>query len=377
LTRANINALGDRLIRSPGLVPRPIVQEVQIGHTLKVTRRETRIIVCFSVTCCKERNDFEPAGVLGANRIYPHVMVMSSEQLKTVTTTIRIVRDGSSPHAGAIPGSPDMMLPDIGPIWFNDANDVPSLLGTPGLPFWDRFFTHYDLDPFASGATSVVMVDPSRGARSGIKQVVLEDDDGNSKYVPISFEKVRGQGEFDNIHMAPKMAISATARVPPGLRTDKIAMAPFCVHDCLHMHTRWGKIGAPNKPQLGFDGDAPYSKFGAPTVPPDQTVRVNLKKPATLEYVATAGPSVAASRWNVFLHHGFGYANDIFLHQMLSIARASVQAATIISPLIGDPLPSASDSFAAFYWKLRFFAPDGKDPMMERLKFDLEACRRL
>ena len=51
-----------------------------------------RMIVCVSLVCCKERANFEPGGVLGAGRIYPLVMVMSSLHLDSVRASVRLTR---------------------------------------------------------------------------------------------------------------------------------------------------------------------------------------------------------------------------------------------------------------------------------------------
>ena len=58
-----------------------------------------------------------------------------------------------------------------------------------------------------------------------------------------SVRKLGGQGEFDNLHIAPRMTVKPDLlKLNPKLQgLDSIVMAPFCIHDCFHMHWRWGE----------------------------------------------------------------------------------------------------------------------------------------
>ena len=106
-----------------------------------------------------------------------------------------------------------------------------------------------------------------------------------------------GQGEFDNVHIAPKMFVPASAidwpdfgvAGPPSMRrayesVKEITMAPFCVHDCLHMHVRWGEWIGTNvftsdpafRGWVGDDLPNDDNGSGLPLVPANQKITLKL-----------------------------------------------------------------------------------------------------
>ena len=174
--------------------------------------------------------------------------------------------------------------------------------------------------------------------------------------------KLPRQGAFDNMHVAPRMRMSPNANILRGLRTEDIAMAPFCVHDCLHMHFRWGMAGSA-KWSRGFnDKYEPYSVDGATLVPHDQKVIVTCLSPSSFVYEGRVDAKVPAGRTTTFFHHGMSYANEVWSSVKVGMARASVDAFSA-----GFPFPidlRASTSWATFYWHLRF---GGKTMPVERL----------
>ena len=91
------------------------------------------------------------------------------------------------------------------------------------------------------------------------------------------FDKLAGQGAYDNLHLAPRMKF--TSKVATGPTIPDIVMAPFCINDCFNTHTRWGTLngGLPESNQ-GFSGRVPYQVSGAPLVPGNQTVWISLTK---------------------------------------------------------------------------------------------------
>ena len=117
------------------------------------------VLVVVSFVCCKERNDFEPFGVLGAGRIYPTVMVMANKPLEGLTAEIIVNRPEKTPHTEM---DGEKMLPPLRASFFADRNE--SVL----LPFWDGIFSHYLIDP-TSG--NYAMVDPTKPGRSIDKAV--------------------------------------------------------------------------------------------------------------------------------------------------------------------------------------------------------------
>ena len=121
--------------------------------------------------------------------------------------------------------------------------------------------------------------------------------------------KTAGQGEFDNLHIAPKMVVRpqyvTSKRIPKEklLGLDRITMAPFCFHDCLHMHVRWG-AGDNDAQNRGWrDEETPNALAGAPLVPTNQKVTLNLLSPTSFEYIAEA-QGVRAGTWQIMLHDG-------------------------------------------------------------------------
>jgi hypothetical protein len=129
------------------------------------------------------------------------------------------------------------------------------------------------------------------------------------------------QGEYDNLHIAPTMvAPSAILDAMPNdawrESISTIAMAPFCVHDCFHTHWRWSEptgttfgiffsksLGPEN---MGWGAKGPNTEPDAPMVPHNQGVVIECEG-GKFTYTATAH-RVAPLEWQVFFHHGSGYA---------------------------------------------------------------------
>jgi hypothetical protein len=96
-------------------------------------------------------------------------------------------------------------------------------------------------------------------------------------------------------------------------------MAPFCSHDCLHIHWRWSPDS--NAWVHGWSSVAPFQDSGAPLVPQNQEVFIETPSANVFVYHAiaypTADPADDGSRtlrentWQVFMHHGGAYAQGI------------------------------------------------------------------
>ena len=91
----------------------------------------------------------------------------------------------------------------IGSAFFTDRNN----LGYPGRPLWSEIFDYYYLDPPAGKYTLVTPSD--RGQRRTIPDCITVNERSTVLSVKDTSDrdvvKVAGQGEFDNIHMAPRM----------------------------------------------------------------------------------------------------------------------------------------------------------------------------
>ena len=404
-----------------------------------------RVLVIVSLTTCKQAEDFAPGGIVGMGRIYPHIMVMSSMPLSMIEATVRVNRaetsistnDAVEPPAdigdkhvdqteglkgccGTYDRDPHALPDKINSVFFADANDFSiSTLKDPPLPFWSNFFAYYLLDAHQTMGnqtiTAVTRAENRWKVREEMDLIVRQPVTGPSDYAKLI--KQPCQGEFDNLHMAPKMKLHKVKRaiyidsspqldnlptailggskrvskvidIPlASLNLDDISMAPFCSHDCFHTHWRWGK-DATDKAQLGFAGKVPYKKAGAPLIPDNQSVKLWLRAPNLLTYSATVwaqeNKPIGANEWQVIMHHGSAYALDITAYVLAYLAKFSVDFFAGSPMFFADdnletPITSAM-SFSAFYWKLRWQVVPGSDgpKLQERvLNKDLSAARKL
>ncbi|HWL88545.1 MAG TPA: hypothetical protein VNO21_22230, partial [Polyangiaceae bacterium] len=336
------------------------------------------VIVAFSLTTCREATDFFPGKLLGTARIYPHVMVTSNIPMIRVETKVVVDRPPTTQKHSPVKPDDVGMQDDIGAIFFADTNtvrawyaDVDLEKAPPPLPLWNNFFDYYDLKPPIG--QPILCVDKSKPMRHVERSILRQNASGAYDAEP--FTKLARQGAYDNLHLAPKM----TLRRKDGVE-DPIAMAPFCVHDCLHTHFRWGII-APKPPKIiyGFEGRKPYAKAGAPLVPANQNVWITLKNASSFYYHAIAEGPAEPATWNVFFHHGMAYLLSVADPFNVGLARNGVAALArarwepftgvglaVVPPLpIPVPLPAVvpepvlkdidpTSSWAAFYWRLQF-----------------------
>jgi hypothetical protein len=190
--------------------------------------------------------------------------------------------------------------------------------------------------------------------------------------------KLARQGEFDSVHIAPKMIASpSVVEKHPHLAETlrNIAMAPFCIHDCLHTHWRWYDGFRPKKWTAGWSGTAenpgdPYAEPNAPQVPPNQQVRMTLigqcGTPQGYKYDAVAR-NPQAGKWQVIFHHGAAYALDTsaFLGGVLPKA----MQAFLMQMEGGGLVPGDwfQPRWSLFYWHLRYALLGGGTEAHERL----------
>jgi hypothetical protein len=190
--------------------------------------------------------------------------------------------------------------------------------------------------------------------------------------------KLPGQGTFDNLHLAPRMKAHAVVGQPPmtdpswqsSLDTlDKIRMAPFCEHDCMHTHWRWGTAfkdhpAAPNQqPLRGFAANAdarfsgtgkPYQVVGNAMVPLNQNLDIAFGSNQQLVYSAQIS-NVAPGVWQPVYHHGSAYA--------LGFTAVGAGAHAIAKEMVGS-----SQEASELYWNMRYQAT--VDGALERVVLD-------
>ena len=350
----------------------PLDQPKTLENTVTAVPQRHFVVIVFGFTTTKERGDFEPGGVLGAGRIYPHVMVLSSRAMVSAESTIHIKR----PAQGM---THDGMDGQIGPLLATDANEMYKPIPFGAVPLWSNVFDYVVANPLkaigligqddmdARGSNWMTVVDPTKKQRTIIGKIQRETDTHVPDMVaPANFTKLAMQGEFDNLHLAPGMIYAP----PVGPKEYGIKMAPFCVHDCFHTHFRWGSFlkGVQDLPKSdkGFIGRIPYGGHnplgstgdGMPLVPFDQTVKIGLTGPSTFRYFAETTPgqgwgSVYAGTWTVFNHHGSGYALGITSETKWQAAGVGVAA--YMSALL-EPVPffDPIHSIPAFYFRLRW-----------------------
>jgi hypothetical protein len=386
--------------RSPSSISAPPAV-VSVHQSVDVYMAPTWVIVAFGFTTCKERADFEPGRVLGAGRMYPHVMVACNHAATEVECKIHVVRPATTAHSAEHGMAHPEMNHELRAVMFADTNEsqsiVPDFIPGP-LPIWSNFFDYYDLHPPVG--TEFKFVDPKRTNPLPIVGAIRREQ---ALHVPgvyestSTFTKKPLQGEFYNLHIAPRMKYSKK-----GIEIDDIAMAPFCEHDCLHTHTRWG-IPNPSVPDSnwGFKGRIPFAEKGATLVPGNQTVYVSLSTPASFRYRAVAAGPIRPGTFSVFNHHGSGYAlaiDDAFATWFtMTGAKAGIWGNAVaarepyvrikpgfipIPPFV--PVPELTiehvdptESSAAFYYRLQMTGTILPDDFKPRIDIkDLSACRK-
>jgi hypothetical protein len=320
-----------------------------------------RIVVVVSLVCCKERFDFVPGNLLGAARLYPLLMVVASSPLDSISASVKLTRPAKAAHTKM---DGETMTGNIGSAMFTDRNN-------PGLsPAWDNIFDYYLIDPPAAAYTLVTPSDT--GAPTTIpRAVTVHEPSGSTKR---NVKKVAGQGEFDNLHIAPRMVLSEKGRTElnAGATGDEITMAPFCIHDCFHMHWRWS-ADFDDTFSKGWSGQAPFAKPGAPLVPGNQGVRLEMLSATSFRYTATAVEPVPG-QWQVVMHHGAAYAVN-------ADWKATFFKWIETGELPGYPdefnlMPDIDKTWAKVYWGLRYMRK-AKGRPVERLSWTADQFQAL
>ncbi len=409
----NLAAL-DSDIFMPGPDGLPPSVDVIGGERITITVTVPRIVVFISLICCKERNNFEPGGILGGGRMVPHMMIMSNRELAEVRAAVSIKRPTNLKMEGGDHSIHQQIMNNkIENAFYADDNtslafDFPGE-GIPDLvsPLWSDLFDCYLLgvdsntvqfngrvvntDPFV-----VVRPDfPARSVAGAVERISRLSLSRPRTYAAHTMKRVARQGAFDNLHVAPTMKSDAQPTFSPPQPTpadvtrlyglDRVFMAPFCEHDCLHTHWRWGTTIS-HLPQFGwsepefFPGSIvpgkPHKVAGAPMVPVNQEVRIGITGPSSFIYRVTAkglpvaGKSVIPSGTYTFInHHGSGYSIKVDA-VLLGFAKGATQfvVATQGEPVL-DFADALSGNSAHLYWHMRFGGVAGRADMFN-VQFD-------
>ena len=389
------------VLSNPNFMPSPGASDkaptAGQGDRTTVTVDNLRVVVFLSLVCCKERFDFDPGGLLGAGRMIPHAMIMANRAASSVFASVKLTRPTSMKMEGGDHSKHANMNLTIESGVYADDNDADFItlsFGQVPSPFWHQLFDAY-IAPVKFGLFK--MVRPDKGARVVADAIEKLSDNpvdhipglpGAVPYQKEDIRRVRRQGAFDNIHLAPSMRVSASFTGVLQDILDKVYMAPFCEHDCLHTHWRWGEFtrethtrgwSQPSAGATSLVPGSPYSTVGAPMVPDNQDIRVSVVSQNSFDYQLHAkGRSADAPKepipsgtYTFLNHHGSGYAVSIQEVPFFA-AKGFVEAGLVVNPVEeGVAIVADPDDSAPFYWHLRFaLMPDGffAKTALERLK---------
>jgi len=351
-----------------------------------------RILVCVSFATGKERNDFEPGGLLGAGKLMPHYMLMANLPVESMEASVTLERNPTTMHT-VMDGGREHMTANHGLGLYTDRNEIKPPVPA---PYWDSLFDYYWIGPpdgteikavrrerntirttLPNEKTPVKLWELETTSKDGIE--ALKFWDRKDVYEARTVKKYPRQGEFDNLHIAPKMKLpeSVLKKLPAGWPASmkESAMAPFCVHDCLHTHWRWGVINyspVSAKWTYGWSGDVPHKEPGAPMVHPNQDVTIKLLGSKGFMYTAKVH-APAGGKWQIIMHHGSAYALS-YENQANLMMGASDMFDTDLPGRDGD-----KGQWALFYWRLRYKyvnKSDDKNHIYERLKWNAEEFKK-
>jgi hypothetical protein len=249
-------------------------------------------------------------------------------------------------------------------------------------------FSYYVVDPFTSdpdvGDKLIPIVRRAKDrARHNVGSVTRDCSDIQYPDEKDSLGRVANQnrvfkrerqGYFDNLHIAPRMAVKdpiVKVRIT-GLTHDwivsfpneeacreackmnEVVMAPFCAHDCFHLHWRWSDNLNDEKGTFGWGPVKPCEEVGRVLVPENQDVFLQLLGDAEVSYLAQAHDA-PKDVWQPFCHHGAGYALHIGEH--MEFAKKHADWADHMWFYSSDPNKLTAldgESWALFYWRLRY-----------------------
>ncbi len=419
-----------RQINQGKLMPKNAAQAAvsgQVPATAPAAVSPMKVLVVLSLTACRERTDYEPGAVVGMARLYPHILVRADVDLLKIEATVRYDRPDKTERAtpsDGIDGEPmtcckgyDAVSEEINSTLVADANDQAQIPAGPTLPFWSNLFNYYQTDAYQTlGQEKIKVVsNDRRGERfddSGLveRDVVLSKSfrPGGSLRGKMSqiVQKMPHQGEFDNVHMAPKLKVVRVTHFAYSTISDElhaldlstlglndISMAPFCAHDCFHMHWRWG-AAASGKWVRGWDDASPHQTAGAPLVPLNQDVYLWLRGAAKLSVHHVIGredgsvAQLAANEWNIAMYQGAAYAvqvEDLVKWSLTAFAYNNLAPPPYFFDCSAGPAAytpiTVSDSTALFYWYSRWHAvwDDEKEAfvIVERLRTDAGRLAKL
>lgn len=374
--------------------PRASRAAVSTGGTARVTVAPPRVLVAIAFSVARERPDFEPGGIVGMARMKPHVMIRATIPLRSMHVAAKFTRPARTTVLdqgnGTVRGNCCEAYDEIKNLLVADMNENPWGPNQAFKPFWSGTFSYYEVDPERRLRDHVLHVVrrsfPARRTVTGCGVRDLPDSPEDLTDI----EKLPRQGEFDNIHVAPRLRLNATHVMvvvggdvvtmpinPARMRLDPVAMAPFCSHDCFHMHWRWSPEARRWSHGWGDSSEGPYAIPGAPLVPANHDVDLVIHGPNAFSYIEHAHPThtvaedmtrtIRANTWQYFVHAGAAYAQGVV--DWRNMTRLAAETRTFVSScafLNGSQTPlNTLNTPAVLYWNLRFFAHVADDRQYE------------
>ncbi|RKH27966.1 hypothetical protein D7Y13_36855 [Corallococcus praedator] len=368
---------------NPPTPPKPPVMKVKRTEmgTLRLT--PLRVLVCAEFVCCTERNDYTPGNMARTSRFRPHLMLMSNRPLDKMAAKISIRRPpmttmahqmpepspGEPPHDPHAPhdhhGAHEMSTPARGLAYdqdemvhematgmWSDSNTAAvywrKIANVTFPPLWSSIFSRVSTD--LPAGTAFLMASPDLKGGDGFNANIWS----GHEYKTEQQQLMNRQGYFDNIHVAPPMRAPKSVRDfvknSPLYKLDAIAMAPFCIHDCLHMHWRW--LPAEEKWLWGWDETGPYKAQGEPHIPVNQHLRVELESTHAFAYCVRADTGLEAGHWQYILHEGLAYGNTADKEWLAKFMLGGMQ-------FLDNWPAAAKTSWAMFYWFIRHWHLNG------------------
>ena len=389
-----------------------IAGTIGVDDVIRFAVTRPRFLVVTSLALCRKTYDFEPGGALGVAKLHPNILTAASTIVDRWDAAVRVERPAKTTNLSR-PGhcACSEMLEDIGSLVVADANKDEMLVPQAPVPppMWGNLFSYYRVDPHAAWpGRELKLVAPTSVARAASGLVTRNMPVGPVMLSSDLTIKVAGQGEFDNVHLAPRMHLRSATHVRatreavldwpfstdtggswrpigPGdhLELDEIVMAPVCAHDCLHFHARWSDDNA-QPPVLGWARDPalldaivsssprllercaaraakPNSEAGAPMFPPWHDARLHFLSGHRVQLASTTLAPTLPGQRELFFHPpwAYGVAVSSKIHMLFAAAvvgtelgAVDVQLGRLQSSGLVDRL-SPLDSWAAIYWQLR------------------------
>jgi hypothetical protein len=329
--------------------------------------------------------------MVGFARVHPHLLIWSNEDLERVESTIVMAR----PKNGMVHRNGSMhrehkalVVADT-----NETHEFSSMAQLP-IPYTDLLYDYYESDPARvfEGRSRIASDHPQQrtgevtlaDARFKNKRRIADAVTRRSPHVhdEPDIVKMARQGQFDNVHIAPRMRLTMDLHDGrgPSLVDDDIVMLNMCLHDCCHLHVRWSTF-LTDSIIAGWKDGQPNAEPGAPAVPENQTVFASFPNEHTLRYRAIA-ETVGAGALTVVCHHGLAYAVDLWPGVGAASKAEGLHGAIAgAAKLFNEPFSGGTenDVWSLFYFRIRYCGPPtgiNEWKIIPRSGFDLETCMK-